>query len=53
MKMAQGFGSERVRPIRRVLIVDDHASFRDCASAPLNSEGWDVVGEAALERFLE
>ena len=38
---------ERVRPARRVLIVDDHASFRRCAGALLASEGFEVVGEAA------
>jgi DNA-binding NarL/FixJ family response regulator len=38
---------ERVRPARRVLVVDDHASFRGCARALLESEGFDVVGEAA------
>jgi DNA-binding NarL/FixJ family response regulator len=30
-----------------VLIVDDHAAFRESASALLESEGFDVVGEAA------
>jgi DNA-binding NarL/FixJ family response regulator len=30
-----------------VLIVDDHASFRASARAVLESEGFDVVGEAA------
>lgn len=38
---------ERVRPARRVLVVDDHASFRSCARAVLESEGFEVVGEAA------
>lgn len=38
---------ERVRPARRVLVVDDHASFRRCARALLESEGFEVVGEAA------
>ncbi|HET8750928.1 MAG TPA: response regulator transcription factor [Gaiellaceae bacterium] len=38
---------ERVRPARRVLVVDDHASFRSCARTLLESEGFDVVGEAA------
>jgi DNA-binding NarL/FixJ family response regulator len=37
---------EQVRPARRVLIVDDHASFRRCAGALLTSEGFEVVGEA-------
>ena len=30
-----------------VLIVDDHAEFRASASALLESEGFDVIGEAA------
>jgi DNA-binding NarL/FixJ family response regulator len=30
-----------------VLIVDDHAAFRESASALLEVEGFDVVGEAA------
>ena len=30
-----------------VLIVDDHAAFRESASALLESEGFDVIGEAA------
>ena len=30
----------------RVLIVDDHAGFRACARELLDSEGFDVVGEA-------
>jgi DNA-binding NarL/FixJ family response regulator len=30
----------------RVLIVDDHAAFRESASALLETEGFDVVGEA-------
>jgi DNA-binding NarL/FixJ family response regulator len=34
-----------VRP--SVLIVDDHAGFRESASALLEAEGFDVVGEAA------
>lgn len=38
---------ERARPARRVLVVDDHAGFRSCARALLESEGFDVVGEAA------
>ncbi len=37
---------DEVRPARRVLIVDDHSSFRRCAGALLTSEGFDVVGEA-------
>jgi DNA-binding NarL/FixJ family response regulator len=31
-----------------VLIVDDHAAFRESASALLEAEGFEVVGEAAL-----
>jgi DNA-binding NarL/FixJ family response regulator len=31
---------------RRVLVVDDHPSFRSCASALLAAEGFDVVGQA-------
>jgi DNA-binding NarL/FixJ family response regulator len=30
----------------RVLVVDDHAGFRTCASELLQAEGFDVVGEA-------
>jgi DNA-binding NarL/FixJ family response regulator len=30
----------------RVLIVDDHAAFRESASALLEAEGFEVVGEA-------
>lgn len=36
---------EHVRPT--VLIVDDHADFRESARALLEAEGFDVVGEAA------
>ena len=32
---------------RTVLIVDDHEAFRESASALLDSEGFDVVGQAA------
>ena len=32
---------------RTVLIVDDHPSFRSSARAMLESEGFDVIGEAA------
>ena len=32
---------------RTVLIVDDHEAFRESASALLEAEGFDVVGEAA------
>jgi DNA-binding NarL/FixJ family response regulator len=38
---------ESSRPARRVVVVDDHPSFRRCASALLAAEGFDVVGEAA------
>jgi DNA-binding NarL/FixJ family response regulator len=31
---------------QRVLLVDDHPSFRGCARALLTAEGFDVVGEA-------
>jgi DNA-binding NarL/FixJ family response regulator len=37
---------ERVRAKRRVLVVDDHAGFRSCASELLQAEGFEVVGEA-------
>jgi DNA-binding NarL/FixJ family response regulator len=37
---------DRLRPGRRVLIVDDHPSFRRCARSLLTAEGFDVVGEA-------
>lgn len=37
---------EQLRPARGVLIVDDHPSFRRCASALLAEEGFEVVGEA-------
>jgi DNA-binding NarL/FixJ family response regulator len=47
MKVEYGQLGERARPGRRVLIVDDHASFRNCARTLLESEGFDVVGEAA------
>ena len=36
----------RVRPARRVLVVDDHPGFRRCARTLLAAEGFDVVGEA-------
>jgi DNA-binding NarL/FixJ family response regulator len=38
---------DRSATAARVLIVDDHASFRGSARALLLSEGYDVVGEAA------
>ena len=37
---------ERLRPARRVLVVDDHPSFRRCAARLLEAEGFEVVGEA-------
>ena len=37
---------EELRGARRVLIVDDHPSFRRCARSLLTSEGFEVVGEA-------
>ena len=37
---------EELRPARRVLVVDDHPSFRRCARALLAAEGFEVVGEA-------
>ena len=37
---------ERVQPAWRVLVVDDHASFRRCASELLVTDGFDVVGQA-------
>jgi len=38
---------ERIESARGVLIVDDHAGFRQCAHALLTEEGFDVVGEAS------
>jgi DNA-binding NarL/FixJ family response regulator len=38
---------DRLRPARRILVIDDHAGFRRCASALLSAEGFEVVGEAA------
>jgi DNA-binding NarL/FixJ family response regulator len=37
---------EDVRPARRVLVVDDHPSFRRCTRRLLTEEGFEVVGEA-------
>jgi DNA-binding NarL/FixJ family response regulator len=34
------------QPLGRVLVVDDHPSFRRCVRALLSSEGYEVVGEA-------
>ena len=31
---------------KTILIVDDHASFRECARSLLEAEGFEVVGEA-------
>jgi DNA-binding NarL/FixJ family response regulator len=47
MKVQHRQLGDRARDGRRVLIVDDHASFRSCARALLESEGFDVAGEAA------
>jgi DNA-binding NarL/FixJ family response regulator len=47
MKVQHRQFDERTRDGRRILVVDDHASFRGCARALLESEGFDVVGEAA------
>jgi two-component system response regulator EvgA len=38
--------AEHLEPARRVLLVDDHPSFRRCAGTLLSSEGFEVVGEA-------
>ena len=53
-----GRRTEHVRAKRRVLVVDDHAGFRSCASELLQAEGFEVVGEAedgssALARAAE
>ena len=37
---------EELRGARRVLVVDDHPSFRRCARAFLTAEGFEVAGEA-------
>jgi DNA-binding NarL/FixJ family response regulator len=37
---------EESRSVRRVMVVDDHPSFRRCARMLLAAEGFDVVGEA-------
>jgi DNA-binding NarL/FixJ family response regulator len=42
----QGELLEQAQRARRVLVVDDHASFRRCVAALLASEGFEVVGEA-------
>ncbi len=46
MTVEQQQREERAGIGRRVLIVDDHPSFRHSARALLESEGFDVVGEA-------
>jgi DNA-binding NarL/FixJ family response regulator len=46
MRPEHGELLEEVRPARRVLVVDDHPSFRRCARALLDTEGFEVVGEA-------
>jgi DNA-binding NarL/FixJ family response regulator len=46
MKAAQRELFEELRPARRVLVVDDHPSFRRCARSLLTAEGFEVVGEA-------
>jgi DNA-binding NarL/FixJ family response regulator len=46
MNGEHGAAGEQVRPARRVLVVDDHPSFRRSASALLVAEGYDVVAEA-------
>jgi two-component system response regulator EvgA len=37
---------ERMEASRRILVVDDHPSFRSSARALLAAEGYEVVGEA-------
>ena len=47
MKVQHRQPAEQVRAKKtRVLVVDDHAGFRACASELLQAEGFDVVGEA-------
>ena len=46
MKLEHGELLEELRPLRRVLVVDDHPSFRRCAQKLLTAEGFEVVGEA-------
>jgi DNA-binding NarL/FixJ family response regulator len=58
MKVEHRSPDGQVRAKRRVLVVDDHAGFRSCASELLQAEGFDVVGEAedgssALARAAE
>lgn len=37
---------EELQAARRVLVVDDHPSFRNCARRLLATEGFEIVGEA-------
>jgi DNA-binding NarL/FixJ family response regulator len=58
MRLEERLPIEQLRAKRRVLVVDDHASFRRCATALLLAEGFEVVGEAedgatAVERAVE
>ncbi|HVU77823.1 MAG TPA: response regulator transcription factor [Gaiellaceae bacterium] len=46
MKAEQCELLESLRPARRVVVVDDHPSFRRCACALLAAEGFEIVGEA-------
>jgi DNA-binding NarL/FixJ family response regulator len=46
MSVLQREPVENAQQGRRVLVVDDHESFRRCASELLSSEGYQVVGEA-------
>jgi DNA-binding NarL/FixJ family response regulator len=46
MKAERSESLDQARGGRRVLVVDDHPSFRKCVRALLTSEGFDVVGEA-------
>src|SRR5262245_24654091 len=58
MEREQGLLVDRHRRARRVLLVDDHASFRGSLRALLTAEGFEVVGEgedgtAALDLAAE
>jgi DNA-binding NarL/FixJ family response regulator len=58
MKVEHRLAAGQMRAKRRVLVVDDHAGFRSCASELLQAEGFEVVGEAedgasALARAAE
>lgn len=46
VRLRTGAGDGRTAVSTRILIVDDHASFRATARLLLESEGFDVVGEA-------